>query len=207
MFSFVTGCREPSTQPRSFLLPALGQELLVLVVAAQVHAVRAADVAHAVAVDVDEGVALGALDHRGGLELLLQQRGERVEDAVGGGEAGVGEVLGEEVGELLGLGPLLAPVHRELLERRAAAGLNLRRRGVGHEEVVHGVGVSRHEAPDDLEDERERERGLQGHEHAEAAVGDDRRRDEAGPVVGHAGEVVAANSEREEPAANLRGVA
>mmetsp|Transcript_78182 Transcript_78182/g.252787 ORF Transcript_78182/g.252787 Transcript_78182/m.252787 type:complete len:525 (+) Transcript_78182:507-2081(+) len=110
---FVQGAQEEARLLGRF--PALLNELLVRLVAADVDAVRAADVHGFVAIQVHNIDTLGAVQGHGGIEVLLHDLVESRE-AAARGEAQVGDHFLQLLGKVRALRVLRLPLVAQLLE-------------------------------------------------------------------------------------------
>mmetsp|Transcript_67430 Transcript_67430/g.206498 ORF Transcript_67430/g.206498 Transcript_67430/m.206498 type:complete len:500 (-) Transcript_67430:121-1620(-) len=134
--------------------PPLLDELLVLLVAADVDAVGAADVHRAVAIEVHHVDALGPLERHRRVQVLLDDAVERRE-APGGGEAEVRDHLLQLEGKLLALRVLLLPLPAQLLDGSFAASGNFRGASIAGEEICFVDRVFREEVLRVREEQRQ----------------------------------------------------
>ena len=127
-------------------LLALGDTLLIEVVAEDVDAVGAGEVVEHVAVDIGDGDAGGLRHERGGAEIFLHQLRELERHAIGAGELQVGDLGDGFRRHLPSLGEALGIEFGERKEGVLALGSDFRRRAVGTEIFFGGKFVERQQA-------------------------------------------------------------
>ena len=128
------------------LLPTLGDPTLVLVVSADVDAVRAGDVDGGVAVEILDGGAHGRDGEGRDVELLADELLEGEGHAVGVREAKVGDAVEVRLARLLRLGELLVEGLGELVHAVAALGRDVGGGAVGAEELILAEGEGAEDA-------------------------------------------------------------